>query len=207
MFRVCSTRRKYTVLQYPARILLEPTSVVPTAALETNDFKLMHNRLVSARKHFQYPSLSAPQIGWNAQVLVFWDNKQKLTSWVNPKIVEVSEEKCWTWEPCASCQFLMHYIERPSEVVVEGLDHKGEQRTERYHGMAARLVQHEMDHMEGTCFYNRSPDLRHTVSSVGFLSMSNWQKDFPSLEARSTCLYTLFTPPYTFVSDAPPESH
>ena len=73
--------------------------------------------------------------------------------------------------------------------------------------MAARMALHEMDHLEGRCYYQRVRDTRHAVPFSGFTIMEQWPVDFPSIEARSTQLYSLYRPPYTIQMDSLPESN
>jgi hypothetical protein len=96
----------------------------------------------------------------------------------------------------------VHYIERPATVRVQYLDRKGNRVDKVFSGMKARFILHEMDHMDGVLFTRRIPDTNHVVLADGFSTMSDWSDDYPSLEARSTFLYTTFTPPYTFQTDS-----
>ena len=97
----------------------------------------------------------------------------------------------------------MHYIERPSEVIGRWIDVDGHTVVAKLSGMGSRLYQHEMDHIKGKAFYERIPNISHAVPLAGFRSMSMWKSDFPSIEARSTCLYTTYTPPFTFDTAIP----
>jgi peptide deformylase len=168
----------------------------------------MLQRLQDTRVYYQYPSFSAPQIGWNVSVFVLFDG----SVWINPEIVQTQQDTaapdtCWTWEPCASCCFLMHYIERPQRVVISAYNEHGQKVEEELSGMKGRMAQHEMDHLRGVLFSRRIPDALHVVPLDGFHTMSAWRDDFPSLEARSTNLYTLYVPPLTLQPEALPESN
>lgn len=183
----------------------------------------MIQRVKDTRHYYQYPSLSAPQIGWNVQMFTLFDN----SVYINPVCLDTMEWKeeadkkgvpyplyekekllslrskrqtCFAWEPCASCAFLMHYIERPLTCRIQALNEKGELVVETLEGMKGRMTWHELDHLQGTLFSRRAVDANHVVPLEGFCSMSDWSDDYPSLEARSTFLYTLFTPPFSFVS-------
>lgn len=189
---------EFPIVQLPAESLLCKQSPVSLSDINTSSFKKMTQRLIDTRNHYQYPSLSAPQIGWNVSVFTLYDN----SVWINPQVTRVyAETPCWTWEPCASCAFLMHYIQRPHEILVSRYDEAGAfHKDQRLDGMRSRLVQHEMDHMNGVLFSRRIPDALHVVPMDGFQAMSDWADDYPSLEARSTNLYSLFFPPMKFVA-------
>ena len=210
---------QFPLLQYPSRNLLTRQQFVSTASLHSDEFKSMVTKLIDTRKHYQYPSLAAPQIGWNVRVFTLWDG----SVWVNPEVTvpegDSSEAlpvdsvigadaktarlstKAWAWEPCASTACLLHYIERPLVVDVTATCGKtGGTMRKRLGGMHARMVQHEMDHLEGVNFTRRIPDSAHVIPIDGFPCMSDWRCDFPSLEAASTNLYTLMIPPAGFSS-------
>ncbi|KEG08097.1 putative peptide deformylase [Trypanosoma grayi] len=184
----------------------------------------MIERVQAARRHYQYPSLCAPQIGWNVRMFTLFDG----TVFINPVNVDALEleteakrdgislldaetrwmarlrgerKTCFAWEPCASCCFLMHYIERPTTVRVRAIGEDGRPFEVTLDKMRARMALHELDHLGGVLFTRRIPDTNHVVPLEGFSTMSDWSDDYPSLEARSTYLYTTFIPPYTFVTD------
>lgn len=187
---------EFPIVQLPAKSLWCIQDELPLSYLKTPDFQKMLQKLKDTRHHYQYPSMSAPQIGWNVSVFVLYDG----TVWVNPKLKKIyKDDTCWSWEPCASCAFLMHYIERPHEIVMSRYDENGKFfESEKLDGIKARFVQHEMDHLTGVLFTRRIPNSLHVVPMDGFHGMSDWAEDYPSIEARSTNLYTLFFPPYKF---------
>jgi len=114
---------------------------------------------------------------------------------------------CWAWETCASAACLLHYIKRPLVVDVTatcGLT--GAPVSKRLGGLLGRLLQHENDHLEGINHARRVPDRDHIVPLDGFPCMSQWRCDFPSLEAASTNIGTLFVPPATFAAFAMPDA-
>ena len=195
---------EFPIVQLPAESLWCKQAPVALCEIKTQSFRRMLQRLLDARKHYQYPSMSAPQIGWNVSVFVLYDG----SVWINPSVDRVySDQTCWTWEPCASCGFLMHYIERPHEIVASAYDGDGALVDKvKLDGMRSRLVQHEMDHLTGVLFTRRIPDSLHVVPMDGFHLMSDWAEDFPSIEARSTNLYTLYFAPLKFVPHFLPES-
>ena len=231
------------VLQYPSASLLQSTA--NTTFSDEKAKKAVIERMLDTRAHYEFPGLSAVQIGVNvaAFVVSFPDGGenfevrssveklQKLSGMQlpdktilekvrkvrglpvsdlfvceNPKILWQSERRCWAWEACASCCYLMHYIERPSNIIATWKSPVGDTVLALLTGMASRLFQHEMDHIDGKAFYERIPDQRHAVPLSGFRTMSSWEDDYPSIEARSTNIYSIFTPPYTFRSEVPLKS-
>lgn len=107
------------------------------------------NVLMRYRKEVGYGrGFAAPQIGENKAVFVtFVDNK--LTTFINPKIVERSEETNFYRELCLSSGIMAVDTERPEWIVMEWVDEKGERQKARFDGFLARLYQHEESHLRG----------------------------------------------------------
>jgi peptide deformylase len=70
-------------------------------------------------------------------------------TFVNPKIVEFSEEQALAWEGCISNDEQLCLVERPLQVRVSFHDIKGEEYDLMVGGLMSRIFQHEMDHLNG----------------------------------------------------------
>jgi peptide deformylase len=67
----------------------------------------------------------------------------------------VGEEKAGFFEGCLSVRGYMGWVERAAEVEVRGLDEHGQTQTWRVRGWPARILQHELDHLDGTLYVDR----------------------------------------------------
>lgn len=74
----------------------------------------------------------------------------------NPRIVTASEEKILLDESCLSYPGVVVKIKRPRHVKLRFVVPSGEVVTQQFTGMTARVVQHEMDHLDGVLFFNRA---------------------------------------------------
>jgi peptide deformylase len=107
--------------------------------------------------------LAAPQIGVLKQVIlvdVGVDTKLKslgeLKVFINPKILEASEEIELDREGCYSVDGrLCGIVPRPKWVKIEALDRDGHGFCAKYEGLTARIMQHEIDHLNGIRFPDR----------------------------------------------------
>jgi peptide deformylase len=110
--------------------------------------------------------LAAPQIGVLRRVMV-WRHPEEDTEryvFVNPKIVERSEACGTQTERCLSVPEATMEVTRAEEVVVEAQDLRGEPLEVRLAGFLARIVQHEIDHLDGCLILDRtSPEERRRV--------------------------------------------
>lgn len=100
--------------------------------------------------------LAAPQVGVLRRVVVI-DVGEGRIELVNPRIVR-SEGKAGDMEGCLSFPQKSGYVERAEHVVVEGYDREGKLHTYDTHGIFARAVQHELDHLEGVVYLTKVTD-------------------------------------------------
>ncbi|MFB6347468.1 MAG: peptide deformylase [bacterium] len=74
---------------------------------------------------------------------------------VNPTITDRSTETEMDWEGCLTLPDLRGKVPRSVEVDVEFRTPDGEQRTQSYDGFEARVIQHEVDHLNGNLYIDR----------------------------------------------------
>jgi peptide deformylase len=95
--------------------------------------------------------LSAPQIGRLQQFLIANDGNRKIVL-INPEITNVSETLVPYKEGCLSFPKRFITIQRPEWVQIEYMNINGEMMNERFHGLMARILQHEIEHLNGITF-------------------------------------------------------
>mgnify|MGYP003352877748 CR=1 FL=1 len=98
--------------------------------------------------------LAAPQIGILQRVIVIHPEGMRPTALINPKIVKAEGEQTGQ-EGCLSIPGLYGDVTRANYVEVEALDRKGRELTYELEGMPARIVQHEIDHLDGILFIDK----------------------------------------------------
>jgi peptide deformylase len=103
--------------------------------------------------------LAAPQIGILRRVLVYQtSDEQPLMALVNPRLTSSSEERVTEDEGCLSlgAAIVVVPVERPQTVTVEGSSPEGEPRRVEAEGLEARVIQHELDHLDGVLIIDRT---------------------------------------------------
>lgn len=96
--------------------------------------------------------LAANQCGLEHRVAVVYGDPQ--FAMFNPVIVDASEKTELLDEYCMSYPGLIMTVRRPSAIRVRFADARGEVDTHVFRGMTARVVQHEIDHLDGKLFFD-----------------------------------------------------
>lgn len=102
--------------------------------------------------------LSAVQIGVMARA--FSLRSEPVSTFFNPRIVDVSEEQVLLEEGCLSFPGLILKVRRPRIIKARFQLVDGQYRTMKFDGMTARIVQHEIDHLDGITFCQRVSRLK-----------------------------------------------
>lgn len=101
-------------------------------------------------------AVAAPQVGVSKRVVVYqMVDDPEPTVIVNPRIVESGDEP-WTYaEGCLSIPGIYWEITRPKQILVVGLDLDGDEVSIEADELAARMYQHELDHLDGVLMTER----------------------------------------------------
>jgi peptide deformylase len=97
--------------------------------------------------------LAAPQVGESCCLIVM-DVGEGLIELFNPTIISAEGLAPFT-EGCLSLPDITLEIKRPDTVVVKGINRNGKEITIEAHDLMARVVQHEIDHLQGTLIIDR----------------------------------------------------
>jgi peptide deformylase len=101
--------------------------------------------------------LAAPQLGISQRLLVYRVGPDApLTVLANPEIEWASGDIEVGEEGCLSIPGVMVDVDRPVYVRVRGLDEEGEERMVEASGLEARVIQHEIDHLDGVLILERT---------------------------------------------------
>lgn len=78
----------------------------------------------------------------------------------NPKIIEASKEMVLDQEGCLSYPGLYLTVKRPSWIIAEYQNSKGDIVEARFEGYLAKCFQHELDHLDGVCFVDKVSQMK-----------------------------------------------
>jgi peptide deformylase len=101
--------------------------------------------------------LAAPQLGISQRLLVYRVGPDApLIALANPEIEWASEEREGSDEGCLSIPGVTVDVERPIHVRVRAQDEQGEPRSVEASGLEGRVIQHELDHLDGVLILDRT---------------------------------------------------
>lgn len=115
--------------------------------------------------------LAAPQIGkpWRLFIVDgtelgddYPECKDFKKTFINPEMIEESEETCTYSEGCLSLPGISENVVRPKTIRVRYLDENFVEHEEVFEGFQARIIQHEYDHLEAHVFTDRISPIRKT---------------------------------------------
>jgi peptide deformylase len=101
--------------------------------------------------------LAAPQLGISQRLLVYRIGPDApVIALANPRVEWASDEQEALDEGCLSIPGITVDVDRPLHVRVSALDEEGEERVVEASGLEARVIQHEMDHLDGVLILERT---------------------------------------------------
>ncbi len=110
-------------------------------------------------------AIAAPQIAVSLRIFVvsgkvFPKNTDVDRVFINPTIVNMSQEREWLEEGCLSVRWKYGEISRAEKATVSAYDEHGTQFTLGASGLLAQIFQHEIDHLDGTLFIDNARNVR-----------------------------------------------
>jgi peptide deformylase len=147
------------------RFLRTPTKEVANV-LDEKIQKLIEEMKVIMKKEGGV-GLAANQIGENLQIAIIeYQNKSLVL--VNPKLIKHSKKISLGEEGCLSVPKYIGIVPRYEKIVVEGLDEDGKRIKVKTKNMLARIIQHEMDHLNGILFIDKAEKIYYLKNNGKF---------------------------------------
>ena len=102
--------------------------------------------------------LAGPQVGLLERIFVIHAGENDPLVFINPSILETSQETLKFEEGCLSIPGIYTNVIRPRTVKIQAWNEKGRPFTLEAGGLLARIMLHEYDHLEGVLFIDRIPE-------------------------------------------------
>ena len=155
---------KLEILTFPNKFLQQPTQPVENI---DEDIQTLVADMAETMYDAPGVGLAAIQVGSDKQILVY-DEKPTQTDRgygviINPKIVETEGQIISENEGCLSVPDFRSDVKRAARIVVEGVDRDGKSLRFEADGFLAIVLQHEIDHLNGTLFIDRISALKREL--------------------------------------------
>ncbi len=142
------TTKERPVVKIPAEILRQVAKPVEKITKRTN---FLIDEMVGIMKKANGAGIAAPQVGQSQRIIIIAPDDYKPTALINPRLIRGEGEQIGQ-EGCLSIPGLYGDVKRFDYVEVEAMDRKGRELVFELEGMPARVVQHEIDHLNGILF-------------------------------------------------------
>lgn len=160
----------YPVVIYGSPVLREETKEISS---DYPNLKKLIENMYETMYNADGVGLAAPQIGLSIRLFVvdaspleedYPECKGFKKAFINPVIVESSEEEVAFKEGCLSLPGVNESVKRPVSVRMKYLNENFEPCEETFEGFQARVVQHEYDHLEGHVFIDHVSPIRKQMN-------------------------------------------
>jgi len=141
---------KHSLVIYPSKILSSVSKPVVEFNSDLEKFvDLMYNRMLQE----QGVGLAANQIGSDLSLFVV--NYPKFKVYINPILVKHSNDTDSLSEGCLSLPGISHHLDRYKSIEIQYQDIYGNINLEFLEDYPARIIQHELDHLNGVLYIDR----------------------------------------------------
>ena len=135
------------LVMYPNEVLLQPCEEVDINIIDISKYI---GGMIDLMKVHKGIGLAAPQIGLNYRFFMM-----ETDMYINPVILEQSEDIVIDTEGCLSFPGLAMRVKRAKKVIVEYTDIEGKRKEGKFVNYMSRCFQHELDHLNGITFNQR----------------------------------------------------
>ena len=160
------------ILQRDNPLLREIASPIDPAEFGSRWLEELIEEMLHIMQEKGAVGVAAPQIGIGKRVIVFGSTHSKRkpeieipnTVLINPTLKILSDERELGYEGCLNGGGMMGEVPRATEIEYVGLDRNGNKITKHATGLEARILQHEIDHLDGVLFFDRVEDKDTIIS-------------------------------------------
>ncbi|MCW3051861.1 MAG: peptide deformylase [Chthonomonadales bacterium] len=129
--------------------------VAPAVTRVSGETRRLIEHMTVTMRQARGLGLAAPQVGVSTRILIY-DAGDGLKVLINPKILGMKGKQLDPPEGCLSIPGLTGQVERGQELRVKGFDERLRPVSIRATGMEARVIQHEIDHLDGILFIDKA---------------------------------------------------
>ncbi len=147
------------------KLLRKVSREVDRDEIENKDFQqflkdLLHTARTSEEQvGIESGGISAPQVGVSKRVVYILNyDTGEFELLINPVVQSIGSKRDIDIEGCLSIPNIEKNVERYKKIKIKYIDNEGKKVNRRFTGLNARVIQHEVDHLDGVLFIDKAID-------------------------------------------------
>ncbi|MEI6597377.1 MAG: peptide deformylase [bacterium] len=148
------------IITQPNPILRKKSLEISSEIIKTDDFKNLISSMVKTMIKTDGVGLAAPQIGKNIRLTVI-NSKDGFFCLINPKFIKKSWARELGQEGCLSIPGVFGKVKRHKKISLTYYNQDGKKTKMTAAGMMARVIQHEVDHLDGILFIDKAVEIEN----------------------------------------------
>ena len=150
---------------YPNPILRKKSAEITKVKINSAELRDLSLSMAKTMLKKEGLGLAAPQIGENIRLAVI-NTKDGVITLINPKITRKSLGKELGEEGCLSLPNIFGQVKRHKEITCEFFDFNIQRVKLKAKGLLARVIQHEVDHLDGILFIDKAKNVKHVTRNT-----------------------------------------
>jgi peptide deformylase len=146
------------IITHPDPLLRRISETLSTEEILSDEMQVFFEDMAKTMFKKDGVGLAAPQVGRNIRVVII-NFKDKPLTMINPQILSRSWAKKLGEEGCLSVPNVFGMVNRHRRISVSFLDEKGQVKKLNASDMFARIIQHELDHLDGVLFIDKAENI------------------------------------------------
>lgn len=162
-----------TIQKFNSKILRKKAKKI---AKITPEIKKLAKDMIETMISEKGIGLAAPQVGHSVRMIAVVPNPLTMEVFIliNPEVIKKSREKEKKEEGCLSFPNIFLEVSRPCKVEVSAMDLTGKEFIISAEGVAAQVLQHEIDHLDGVLFFSRLKMSEKLKFKVKYPKIKSW---------------------------------
>jgi len=152
------------IVIHPNKILDSRAKKVDLSLLTSPAMQSLVSDMAKTLLKVEGAGLAAPQVNKGLQLAVI-NTKDGVLALFNPRLTKKSLSKEWGEEGCLSVPGFFGEVKRHKKVTCEFYDKDGEKQSLNAEGLLARVIQHELDHLNGILFISKARNLKRITGN------------------------------------------
>ncbi len=151
------------IITLPNPVLRKKSSEISLNKIKGREFKRLFLAMAKTMLKTDGVGLAAPQVGKNIRLAVI-NSKDGVICLINPKITKKSWARELAQEGCLSIPGIFGQVKRHKKITLSYYNQDGKKIKHTAQGLMARVLQHEIDHLDGILFIDKAVEVEKVKS-------------------------------------------